>query len=369
MVRELAAVLDAYLPTVNPGGPYADPRHIAAAEAAGEDPAPTSRRSRSRAKPSPKEDARVHDPAERRASADNMHAPAFTHASLSYMPPTCRVDAVPSRHWRHRRDGSVSDIDYDAKVRETFPQLDTWGRRFHFAFRPEPGSDLAQDDEDWPVLPLTQVAVASMGAARDHLQAVRVTVEVSPFFPFAQATLIRTATLAAAQAVWILAPAESEERIRNCRTLLQHIYDQHALFLRDLKASSPETHEGTNEALVHGELRLQEMKEHRATDGQKSAFNATAVIESAAQTTFGDARTALEAKAEWRRGSGAAHGLLWTIFGQPETKVTPDDDGSGMAAFEADGGMGALGNPYLCAYWLLNKAHALLTQRGAGPAD
>lgn len=104
------------------------------------------------------------------------------------------------------------------------------------------------------------------------------------------------------------------------------------------------------------------MKDRRGLE-QKAPFNATAVIEDAARMTFGDARIALEAKAEWRRGSGAAHGLLWTIFGQPETKVTPDGDGSVLATFEAGGSIEALGNPYLCAYWLLYKAHALLTQR------
>lgn len=133
----------------------------------------------------------------------------------------------------------MSDIDYDARVRGTFADLDTWGRRFHTPFRPQSGSDLAGDDRDWPVLPLTQVAVASMGAARDHLQAVRVLIEVDQFFPFAQASLIRTASLSAAQAVWILAPSERGERLRRCRRLLQHIYEQHTLYLKDLKPARP----------------------------------------------------------------------------------------------------------------------------------
>ena len=129
----------------------------------------------------------------------------------------------------------------EAQIRATFADLDAWGVRLRTVYRPAPGSDLAADDLDWPVLPVSQVAIAGMGSARDHLQAVRVHLDLDlpEVFPFAQGTLLRTAMLSAAQAVWVLAPDAPADRVKNARTLARHTYEQHLLYLRDLQSLAP----------------------------------------------------------------------------------------------------------------------------------
>ena len=62
-------------------------------------------------------------------------------------------------------------------IRSTFADLDAWGLRLMKPWQPDPGTPLEQDDLDWPPFPVTQVAVAGLGSARDHLQAVRVHID------------------------------------------------------------------------------------------------------------------------------------------------------------------------------------------------
>ncbi len=253
------------------------------------------------------------------------------------------------------------------QVRETFKDLDLWGQRLADVHLPEPGSDLAEDDRDWPVFPMSQVAVSGLAAARDHLQAVRVHIDARQLFPFAQASLIRTATLAAAQVVWILAPDEREDRISNARTLTLHVYDEFRKFLRDLQDLPPGPDADTDAVKRLVEQRLAELAQKRAADEQKSAFEATKTIGLAADATWGRPETALAAKVEWRRGSAAAHGLAWSVFGQPGTRQAGGRDSDGVAPFEAGGSIEALANPYLCAHGLLANGFSLLDARSVCP--
>lgn len=258
----------------------------------------------------------------------------------------------------------MSGSPYDG-VLGTFGDLDAWGQRLAVVHLPQPGSDLAEDDRDWPVFPVSQVAVSGMAAARDHLQAVRIHIDARQLFPFAQASLIRTATLAAAQVVWMLAPDEREDRISNARTLTLHVYDEFLKFLRDLQDLPPGPDADTDTVKRLVEQRLAELAQKRAVDGQKSLSEATKTIGLAAHATWGRPEMALEARVEWRRGSAAAHGLAWSAFGQPGTRQAGDPDSGGVAPFEAGGSIEALANPYLCAHGLLAKAFDLFDARSA----
>lgn len=249
------------------------------------------------------------------------------------------------------------------RVRSTFKDLDAWRLRLSTPFQPAPGSELATDDSDWLPTPVSQIAVAAAGAARDHLQAVRVQIDARNLFPYAQMTLIRTAMLAAAQAVWVFAPAASSQRIERARTLAKQEYEQHLLFLTDLMALAPAD---KNTASVHQHVsqRLAQLDAKRAADGQRAKFEATRTVELAALATWGSTQTALEAKVEWRRGSGAAHGLLWSVLGQPGTQQTASSTTGGLATFTTGGTIEAMANPYMCAHGLLTHAFDLLDRRG-----
>jgi hypothetical protein len=259
----------------------------------------------------------------------------------------------------------VPSSHYETKVRNTFPHLDQWGLRLRTAYVPQPGSELADDDIDWPWTPVSQVAVSGMGAARDHLQAVRIHIEAGELFPFAQQTLLRTAILAAAQGVWVLAPDDRHERLRRARTFAYENLKQHLVFLRDLQGLSPTPHAGTDAVERHAAQRRAELADLRATAGQGALpLNATDVIQQAVLATWGSRELATEARVEWRRGSGAAHGLPWSVLGRQGTQAG-SGDADGMATFHAGGSIDALANSYLCAHGLLANAFKLLDRRGA----
>jgi len=256
----------------------------------------------------------------------------------------------------------VSEKHYEAVI-GTFPTSDDWRNRLGSVYTPQPSSELAADDADWPALTLSQVAVGSMGAARDHLQAVRVLIDAREVFPYAQASLVRTALLSAGQAVWLLAPDDRAERLKNARTLTAHTYDQHLQFLHDLQGLAATPHAGTDAVEQHVATRSSQLAQQRAADGQKAKFNATAVVQSAALAAWGKEDLAKEVKVEWRSGSGAAHGLLWSVFGRVGTQVTGVEP-NGMAVFAAGGAIDDFANAYFAAFHLLRHAFTLLERRG-----
>jgi hypothetical protein len=256
----------------------------------------------------------------------------------------------------------VTDSQLGA-IRGTFNDLYLWGLRVQSPYRPAPGSQLAEDDADWPVMPLSSVAVSSMAAARDHLQAVRVHLDAGELFPLAQSSLIRTALLSAAQAVWVLAPEDRAVRVKNARTLTVHIYDELRKYLDDVQQLPSSSRHPTTEDVEHVKARLRALLDRRQAAGEKEDFNATKVIEDAAVATWGTPEGGLSARVAWRSGSSAAHGLLWHIFGRRGTRVG-EVDAARMATFEAVGSVDDLAGPYFAAYGLLRKGFALLDRRG-----
>lgn len=129
------------------------------------------------------------------------------------------------------------------KVSSTWPSLDRWRQRLAEPFVPEPTSELAHDDDDWPPMPLTQVVWAGIAAASDHLQALRVHLDPplggkGYLFPFAQFTLSRSALIGASQAVWVLAPDDRTQHLRRSRTVNRATMGEHLKFLRHLQGAA-----------------------------------------------------------------------------------------------------------------------------------
>lgn len=261
---------------------------------------------------------------------------------------------------------SVTSSPLDS-IRATFPSLDTWGARLAIPLPPPAGSELSVDDLDWPWVPVSQVAAIGLGGARDHLQAVRVHLDVGQLFPFAQLTLIRGALIGGAQAAWVLAPTDRERRTERARCIASHMYTEHGKYLDLLRALAPTPHQGTEMVASHVRKRGVELDTLRARDGQKVVLNTTRMVEEAARSAFGTDALATEALSVWRLTSGAAHGFAWPLLGQPDTSQTGEPDGNGIASFGAAGGIDRIANAYLCAYHLAAYAWRLWDERGQSP--
>lgn len=250
-------------------------------------------------------------------------------------------------------------------VRATFPDLDGWHETLSKPYVPQVGSELARDDTDWPPVRLSQVAIMGLGSARDHLHAVRVLIEARELFPFAQSTLIRAALVGAAQAVWVLAPGDSVERLSRGRCIAVHMYAEHGKYVDLLRGLAPEPHEPTETVAAVIRQRRSELADLRDGDGQRAVLNTTAMVEEAALAAFGAEALAKEVLSIWRLTSGATHGFGWSLLGQAGTGQMGPPDSDGLAAFGAGGDIRRIATNYLAAYHLARHGWKLLQERSS----
>jgi hypothetical protein len=254
-------------------------------------------------------------------------------------------------------------------IESTFAALDRWQVRGASPHVPASGSELADDDLDWPPFPVSQVATTSLAIACDHLLAIRFLVEQRRIFVAAELTLARAALVGASQAVWVLEDDHPAVRIERARCVAHTQDKNHRIFLTELAALADGGHEGTNEVANHTAKRENEIAAKRESDGQRSQLNATAMVRAAALATFTDEDMASEAQIEWRRSSGVAHGFRWALLGVPDTTLVSDSDDGGLAAFEAAGGLARYVNLYMCACRVLEKGWQLYDQRSSPAAE
>src|SRR4051812_22800674 len=91
----------------------------------------------------------------------------------------------------------------------------------------------------------TSLVRNGLGTAREHLHAIRVLVDAQELFPSATSTLGRSALMAASLVVWLLAPAQEDERLRRSLSLVVYDYENylkfgsHALKLRGVLQLDP----------------------------------------------------------------------------------------------------------------------------------
>jgi hypothetical protein len=258
------------------------------------------------------------------------------------------------------------EVDYEALIRGTFTDLETWRLRAHHEWLPDPNTELAADDEDWPWWRLSQLAVAGLAAGREHLSAVTYHLSRGEAFPFADRTLVRTAILGGAQAVWLLTPDDRPARVKRARTMAADVYSKHGVYLSDLSIVAGGEHSGTEVVKAHVEQRARQLQAVRDDAGQRGELQPTHVIEQAVREALGD-EYVVEARTEWRRGSGAAHGLPWAVLGGPSTEQVGEPDEHGMATHVAGGGWEPIANGYMLAYQLLRRGWQLLERRGRDP--
>lgn len=223
-----------------------------------------------------------------------------------------------------------------ARMTALLPALERYEPRVITPLVVVAGSDLAADDADGPWPRVSDVVTGSLIAAHDHLVAVRDHVRFRKLYLYADATLLRSALLSAAQAVWILAPAERTERQRRCRTLSAHgnaeqlKYFRHLNRVQDVRPSAdptPPSRAAEMEKAVVGVAAA--LAARRDAAGARAGFNATGVIKQACleAAVFPDgSATAKEVLSHWRHGSAAAHGLDWHVMEKARTRLTVVDE-------------------------------------------
>jgi hypothetical protein len=103
------------------------------------------------------------------------------------------------------------------QLHQLFGIVDRWVTedKQHGGLSVEPGSALARDDRETNPYHLSHAVIHGLAGALDHLDCLRTLIQTaSSLHTFAPFTLNRAALEGAAVAVWLLAPANRDERIR-----------------------------------------------------------------------------------------------------------------------------------------------------------
>jgi len=265
---------------------------------------------------------------------------------------------------------AIDEAEAERRIRETFDQVEVWHRAP--LFTPLLGAQLRADDDEWPHLALSQLAKAGLDVVAEHLFTIRTLVEAGQVLPIAFRSILRTALVGSTQAVWLLESDDLEERTRRHRVLVNEMYRRHGAYLKALLKSDDHSdvvaHENTIKLHTHITKRHSQIGTLRTFADETETWEDTRAIEQAARAAFikdpNVDQLVLEARLEWMAGSGAAHGLVWPLFGTAGTRVLGPADKQGRAVIEAGGSYARVLNAYLLAYWMTAAGWKLLRRRG-----
>lgn len=124
------------------------------------------------------------------------------------------------------RSTTPTDQRYLDAIQSTYVDLERWQARGATTERPQPGSELAVDDVVFPRHPISEVARMSLALSSEHLRLARDAMEAGQLYPSAHFTVLRSGLVGAAQAVWVLGPAERNDRRERGLTVLAEMHTQ-----------------------------------------------------------------------------------------------------------------------------------------------
>jgi hypothetical protein len=234
--------------------------------------------------------------------------------------------------------------DNDQRLRMMFDTIQQWQNRVeHPPLTAEAGSSLAADDRALPTLPASHVAYSGLLVAVEHLHLFRTAFANSQLiYPTAYFTILRTALMGAAQAVWVLA-GPRQQRVAHALMIAIDDINQRRKLLQDLGTLPTEQQAAADAELRNLATRLDEAEAAATAHGiqlgniTRYTLNMTTVIKQAAQLAFpnNDASSTLirdRAGFLWRNASGHAHGTpssRLTLIRTDQVARRPDGSGVG----------------------------------------
>jgi hypothetical protein len=263
----------------------------------------------------------------------------------------------------------VTPDDMLQALADTRQTLDRWRSLVANGVTATQGSELQRQDDEWPFVPSSTIALAGLAAAREHLHAIRLLVDARQLFPSATSTLARAALVGAAQTVWMLVPDGHDERMRRSASLAREDYRHHINYAEFAinHAETLELHPLADQQLEGLRLRLDEVTALAVKHGGAIRINITDDVLPIAVTATTNQREAQdEMQLRWRAMSGSAHSLLWPHFGHDGTSVgAADERGVGQVVVRGD--VARLAMDFFSAYHVAQRGWDLFAQRAGRP--
>lgn len=238
-------------------------------------------------------------------------------------------------------------------VQWMYEVADPWMRDGRNA-RPEPGSDLANDDARPPAN--SPIAHRAIVMALDHLGGVVDAVAAGPPKRLkAHFTVLRTALLCGARACWLLEPDEPDERRLRAIQYRYENLEQQRKAIQDLEGTHivGETEEARQQALAAIRAHTAVLADYATSLGATRLTEPpdTVRLLKSMMDTDTDAGTAFIQL--WRTGSASAHGHYWA-----------DEMRDNPAQFDHMGFQPAIHGAWL----IINDAMALYERRSKYPS-
>lgn len=242
--------------------------------------------------------------------------------------------------------------DYEAQgfaqMTAAFKGLDDLKERFATAAPLAPLSPLALDDRLWPSLPFSEHVRQCLASAVDHFDLVRFTVEARRTFPTGLNGVLRGSLVASAQAYWLVAPIDRDERQQRGLAFGDEWYYRRIQYQESVLvdiAGDERTRSKAQLAMLKSEK-----ADAESLRTKRSELQATGAIEWAAKRVYSTPGLARATIREWNRLGGDAHALGWQLLVQ-QTEWEPRPDGeSGPGAVRISGTLANIFEPYLCAW-------------------
>lgn len=224
--------------------------------------------------------------------------------------------------------------------RAALSDLRRWQDRVKALERPEAGSDLANDDAAFPHQMISETVRLSLASAGEHLRLVWDGLEAGNCYSMSQYSAVRAAIVGATQAVWVVAPEDSQTRRERGYTVITETYAQLAKYHRlcldqasQLRLSSQQQDELRDQIAWAGAREDQV----RALRTSAAKLIVGTVIDQAAPVIFpGDGFRQAGLRQSWNILSSDAHVLSWSLAMRAKF-TTPADDLSGLSVGVADG--------------------------------
>jgi len=137
---------------------------------------------------------------------------------------------------------------YFRHLLEYEPDLARWRRRVQALETPPPGSELHEDDKVFMHHSISNAARLSLASAGEHLRLAWTAIKAGELYPSAHFTTLRSALVAASQAVDVLGPDERGIRRRRGLTVIRESYENRQKFYKD-SLSMPELTDSERRAI------------------------------------------------------------------------------------------------------------------------
>lgn len=209
----------------------------------------------------------------------------------------------------HFQDLDRLDAEARWHVSRVYPEVVAWNERLVSDYKPDPGSELAKDDQVIPGMWVSQIARLSLATGSLHLlDAMRHLIEFGPSLWSLQ-SLLRTAVWGGAQAVWLLSPEDRGARVANAKRVHYYSQDNNRMWLNTFDGGADTTRDP--ESLSQAKTVVAETLKAL---GKQPNINQLQIVTAVARLVFADQPdAAVECERGWRAMGAVAHGLPWEL--------------------------------------------------------